>query len=190
MKTFIRPALLALLVLVFSGAAFADDIHVIFDPGGLGSINFITDPGVTLDASWESCTSTGIPHPLQSHTACLAFFNETGGSITDLNFTFTVNAALAGQTMMCDNLPGDPHLSSNTCGSVDGALTLGEVVSVDFSGGTPIPDNMGFFVAEDGVALGSVPDFMTTAYVAEPTSLTLLASGMGLLGLCLVLAKR
>ena len=190
MKNFIRPALLALLVLVFSGVAFADDIHVIFDPGGPGTINFITDTGVTLDASWESCSATGIPSSLSSHTACLAFFNETGGSLTDINFTFTVNAALVGQTIMCDNLPGDPHLSSNDCDSVTGPLTLDEVVSVDFSGGVPIPNNVGFFVAEDGVALGSVPDFMTTAYVPEPTSLTLLASGMGLLGLCLVLAKR
>jgi hypothetical protein len=191
MKNFIRLALLALLVLAFSGAAFADDIHVIFDPGGPGTINFITDTGVGVDASWELCTATGIPMALQGHAACLAFFNETGGAITDLNFTFTVNTALAGQTIMCDNLPGDPHLSSNTCGSVDGTLFAGEVVSVDFSGGVPIPNNVGFFVAEDGVPFSAgVPDFTATAFVPEPTSLTLLASGMGLLGLALVLTKR
>jgi hypothetical protein len=191
MKNFIRPALLlALLVLVFSGAAFADDIHVIFDPGGPGTINFISDPGVPTVASWESCTATGIPLSLSANTACLAFFNETGGAITSLNFSFVVNAALVGQTIMCDNLPGDPHLSLNTCDPSGPAFTLGELVNVSFFGGVAIPDNTGFFLAENGVPLLDVPDFTATAFVPEPTSLTLLASGMGLLGLCMVLVKR
>jgi PEP-CTERM motif-containing protein len=187
---FLRPALIvALLCVATAGAAFADDIHVIFDPGGPGTINFIQDPGVPYVASWEDCGSNGIPNSLHGNDACLAFFNETGGPITDINFTFTVNAALAGQTIGCDNLPGDPHLSSNTCSSVTGELQLGQVVSVDFFGGVAIPDNVGFFLAEDGVSLAAgVPDF--TAEVPEPSSLTLMAAGIGLLGLGLVLTKR
>ncbi len=186
---FLRPALIvALLSVVSAGAALADDIHVIFDPGGPGTTNFIQNPGETYNVAWESCTSNGIPQGFAGDTACIAFTNETGAPISYLNFTFTVNQALVGQTIMCDNLPGDPHLSANDCNPNSDPFVLGQVVSVNFFGGSPIADNSAFFIAENGVALADVPDFGVTA--PEPTSLSLLAAGMGLIGLCMVFAKR
>ena len=189
MKTFIRPALLLVLcTLVFSGAALADDIHVIFDPqpATIGDFNLITTPGVDYEVSWVSCSSAGIPAGFSTDDACLAFLNETGGNINALNFSFVVNQALVGQTLDCSNLSGDPHLTSNSCGSVGGAFTLGETVSASFFGGDPIPNLEAFFI--DGVSLANAPT--VGIEVPEPTSLTLLASGMGLLGLCLAFAKR
>jgi hypothetical protein len=118
----------------------------------------------------------------------LAFLNETGGSINALNFSFVVNEAMVGQTLGCANLPGDSHLTSNNCGSVTGPFTLGETVSASFFGGDPIPDLSAFFIGETGVALADAPTLGIE--VPEPASLTLLASGMGLLGLCLAFAKR
>jgi len=174
MKTFIRPALLLVLcTLVFSGAALADDIHVIFDPqpATIGDFNLITTPGVDYEVSWVSCSSAGIP-----------------AGFSALNFSFVVNQALVGQTLDCSNLSGDPHLTSNSCGSVGGAFTLGETVSASFFGGDPIPNLEAFFIGEDGVSLANAPT--VGIEVPEPTSLTLLASGMGLLGLCLAFAKR
>jgi hypothetical protein len=191
MKTFIRPALmLALLALVFSGAAFADDIHVIFDPqpATIGDFNLIQSNGVDYSVNWVPCNSAGIPAGFAGDDACLAFLNETGAAINSLNFTFTVNQALVGQTIACDNLPGDTHLDSNSCSSVTGQLYLGEVVNVDFFGGDPIPNYYAFFIGENGVDVADAPT--VGVEVPEPTSLTLLASGMGLLGLALVLGKR
>jgi len=191
MKNFIRLALLALLVLAFSGAAFADDIHVIFDPqpATIGNLNLIQSTGVEYTVNWANCTdavfaTTGF----SGDNACLAFLNQTGAAINSLNFTFTVNAALVGQTIACDNAPDDTHLDANDCASTPGPFTLGQVVAVNFFGGDPIPNGFAFYIAENGVALADAPT--VGIEIPEPSSLTLMASGMGLLGLCLVLAKR
>jgi hypothetical protein len=191
---FIRPFLIvAILSCVVAGAALADDIHVVFDPQipQAGPFGIIQENGVNYTSSWESCGTIGIPSAFAADDACLAFINETGGDINALNFSFTVNSALVGQTIACDNLPGDPHLSSNTCGSVPTGpegFTLGQVVSVTFFAGDPIPNDFAFFIGETGVALEDAP--VVGIEVPEPTSMTLLASGMGLLALGMVFAKR
>jgi hypothetical protein len=191
---FLRPALIvALLCVATAGAAFADDIHVVFDPQipQAGPFGIIQQNGVNYTSQWESCNTTGIPQAFLGQQACLAFINETGAAINALNFSFVVNQALVGQTIGCDNLPGDTHLSSNTCDSVptgpDG-FTLGQLVSVTFFAGDPIPNNFAFFIGETGVDLADAPT--VGIEVPEPSSLTLMAAGMGLLGLGLVLTKR
>jgi len=194
MKKFIRAALLlALVALVSSGAAFADDIKVIFDPPPdlpppAGIINYITQNGVTYNVNWESCGATGVPPSFSMDDACLVFLNQTGAALSAINLSFTVNQYLANQnqTLGCESL--DDTLPSNSCGSVSGVLTLGELVNVSFFGGTPIMNNGAFYIGETGVPLIDAPTIGIE--VSEPTSLTLLASGMGLLGLCVLLTKR
>jgi hypothetical protein len=191
MKKFIRPALLALLVLVFSGVALADDIHVIIDPqpATVGDFNLIQSTGVDYTVNWTSCSDPVFANTsFAGDAACLAFINQTGSAISALNFGFTVNAALVGQTIACDNSVGDTHLDSNNCASTPGPFTLGQVVDVNFFGGDPIPDSYAFYIAENGVVLADAPT--VGVEVTEPASLALLASGMGLLGLALVLGKR
>jgi hypothetical protein len=191
---FLRPALIvALLCVATAGAAFADDIHVVFDPQipEAGPFGIIEQNGVNYTSQWESCSTTGIPQAFAGQQACLAFINETGADINALNFSFVVNQALVGQTIGCDNLPGDTHLSSNTCDSVPtgpNGFTLGQLVSVTFFAGDPIPNNFAFFIGETGVDLADAPT--VGIEVPEPSPLTLLAAGMGLLGLGLVLTKR
>jgi hypothetical protein len=189
MKYF-RLVLIAGLVLIFSGAAFADDIHVFLDPqpATIGDFNLIQSNGVDYTVSWTSCTDPVFANTgFVGDAACLAFINQTGAAITDLKFGFTVNAALVGQTIACDNAPGDTHLDGNNCAATPGPFTLGQVVNVDFFGGDPIPNNYAFYIAENGVALADAPT--VGVEVPEPTPLTLLISGMGLLGLALVFAK-
>jgi hypothetical protein len=191
---FLRPALIVgLLCVAAAGAAFADDIHVVFDPQipQSGAFGIIQQSGVNYTTNWEDCGTLGIPPAFSQQQACLGFINQTGGNISALNFSFTVNQALVGQTIGCDNLEGDTHLTSNTCDSVptgpDG-FTLGQVVSVTFFSGDPIPNNFAFFIGETGVDLAHAPT--VGIEVPEPSSLTLMAAGMGLLGLGLVLTKR
>jgi hypothetical protein len=188
---YIRLILIAAALCIFSGAAYADDIHVILDPQAptSGDLNLIQSIGVNYTVNWTSCSDAVFANTgFAGDNACLAFLNQTGAAIADLNFGFTVNAALVGQTIACDNAPGDTHLDSNDCSATPGPFVLGQIVNVAFFGGDPIPNNYAFYIAENGVALADAPT--VGVEVPEPASLTLLASGMGLLGLALVLVKR
>jgi hypothetical protein len=199
---FIRVLLVAVICCSAAGSAFANNIHVVFDPETPiqnGTFGLIQDPTAVYDVAWQKCTDPGIPGIFGPPTpsapgnlnddACIALDNDTNPavSINSLTLSFTVTSALVGDTISCDPLDG--FLSSNNCGSVstDG-FTLGQVVTVQFFSGMPVPPNMNFFFGETGVALADMPDINITA--PEPSSLTLLAAGMGLIGLCMVFAKR
>lgn len=186
----LRPALIVAILCVFAaGAALADDIHVVFDPVPIpaGTFGIVTDPTAIYTVNWESCGSTGIPQQeFGQDDACIALVNETGVALDHLNFSFTVDAALVGQTIGCDSLDND--LTSNDCANTPGPFTLGQLVSVNFFSGDPIPNNSAFFFGETGVDLADAPPVGITA--PEPASLTLLAAGMGLVGLGLLFVKR
>jgi hypothetical protein len=186
----VRAALIAAILCCFAaGAAFADDIHVVFDPETpipVGNFGVVTDPTAIYSFSFGSCTATGIPTAFADDDGCIALVNETGVALSHLNLSFVVNAALVGQTIGCDSL--DDNLTSNDCASVPGPFTLGQIVSVNFFSGDPVPNNSLFVFGETGVNYMDAPTFSVTA--REPTSLTLLAAGMGLIGLCMVFVKR
>jgi hypothetical protein len=187
---FLRPALIvALLSIVSAGAALADDIHVIFDPQTpipVGNFGVVTDPTAIYSFSFGSCAATGIPPAFAGDDGCIALVNESGVSLKSLNLSFIVNAALVGQTIGCDSL--DENLTSNDCANIPGPFTLDQIVSVNFFAGDPVLNNSLFVFGETGVAYQDAPIFSVTA--PEPTPLTLLAAGMGLIGLCMVFAKR
>jgi PEP-CTERM motif len=176
-----------------AGATFANNIHVVFDPipAQQGDFNLIQQEGTSYQVNWVPCSTPGVPDfpgdDLTGEAACLLFSNVTGGNIDSLNISFTVTAALATDTLSCDS-NGQPFLTANNCGAVPSPLMVGEVVDVTFLSGSPVPNEFNFFLAEDGVPLSALPSLNVTA--PEPASLMLLASGMGLLGLCVAFAKR
>jgi hypothetical protein len=184
----IRAALIVAVISCFgAGAAFADDINVVFDPVPIvGSFGIISDPTAVYTVSWVSCSSNGIPSDFAGDTACIALVNETNTSLMNLILSFTVNSALVGQTISCSSLDG--YLSSNTCPSVPGPFTLGQIVTVEFFAGSPIQNLSTFFFGETGVDLADAP--VLTVYTPEPASFTLLAAGLGLIGFCTLFVKR
>ena len=199
---FLRPALIvALLCIATAGAAFADDIHVIFDPTMVDPINAnfnaVTDVTMPLSFTWGSCANDPfIPanSPLKTETACANFANLTGMPITQLTFTFLADPSIPGaNTVSCDSI--DPNLSQATC-PVNQTFGLGDAVATTFFGGTPIPPSgpgnllSAFFIGEDGVSLDDINKLSWTVAAPEPSTLNLLAAGVGLLGLGLMLAKR
>ena len=181
----LRVVLLLAACLMFVRSASANDIHLIFDPttpATLGELYLIQSPGTDYTVKWMKCSEPVFgPTGLTGESACLGFFNETGGPITSLDFSFTVNSYLVGQSITCTNTVNDPHLTNNNCGAFS-PLNLGEHVTVNFSGGTPVPNYMGFFIAEDGVPLAELPP-VDVATVAEPLTLPLLSIGLALMGL-------
>jgi hypothetical protein len=131
---------------------------------------------------------------LKSETACANFANLTGLPITQLTFTFIADTSIPGaNTVSCNSI--DANLAQATC-PVDQTFGTGDAVATTFFGGTPIPPSgpgnalSVFFLGEDGVALSDINNLTWTVSAPEPSSLSLLAAGVGLLGLGLMLAKR
>src|SRR5271156_4542737 len=94
---YFRPALLAALVLVFSGAAFGDGIQVTFDPMPtipLGNFGVVSDATAIYSFSFVSCSSTGIPSEFAGDDGCIALANEAGVALPSLTLSFVVNPAL------------------------------------------------------------------------------------------------
>jgi hypothetical protein len=192
---FIRPALIVALICFFAaGASFANGVHVVFDPttpAQIGNSYVITDPTAVYGVTWGQCTTQAnpiLPASILGDDACLAFDNNTGGSLHSFTLSFLVTAGegLAGLPLTCSSL--DSFLTSATCSQAP--LSVGELVTVQFTdaSGSPIPPNSNFFLAETGAPalVGTSADVTAP----EPSSLTLLAAGMGLIGLCMVFAKR
>jgi len=159
--------------------------------------NLLQQPGVAYDVTWTGCGLAQLINysAFQNSTACIYFVNLTGAPITTLDFSF--------------NDTGIPGPFS--CISADSYLTncsesqSGSEVTMDYSGGTSIPFTSPIptiFI----FGLGNLPsdcgascpppitpglanqDFsaVTGANVPtyDPSTLVLLASGIGLLGLC------
>jgi len=179
----LRLIVLPVILLALAAPAWADDINMILDPGTppqVGSFYLIQSVGTLYDVAWGSCTQPGVPSSMSGDAGCMLFINQTGQPITDLLLSFTVNSVLAGQTVTCTNL--DSYLTSNTC-AANGTLTLGQMVNADFFGGTPIPDESAFFIGENGVPYQNLPPLTLDVPAHDPSTLLLLAVGIGMLAL-------
>jgi len=181
MRTFRLLAVLVTLVALAS-PAWAGSINIIFDPPPtlpVGTLDIIgPNMGSTFSVEFGSCTTNpAIPEALQGYAGCLAFLNETGAPITNINLAFTIpsGSPLIGQTLNCTSL--DTFLSSNTC-SAAGILAEGQMVSVDFNGGDAIPNYGAFFFAEDSLSL---PPLNVSVPAYDPNTLVQLAAGIALM---------
>ena len=181
----IRFLILPMLLLAMAAPAWADDINIIFDPmpAELGTFYLIQSPGTVYDVSWGSCTQSGVPSALQGDQGCMLFINQLpdNATITQLNLTFTPNAALAGQTIMCTNL--DAYLNGNDCADAGELMNNGIPVTVSFYG-LGVPNEMAFFIAENGVAYQNLPPVEIEVPTHDPGTLVLLLAGIALLGMC------
>jgi hypothetical protein len=200
---FLRPALLvALLSVTSAGVTFADDIHVIFDPPPTfqdpnNTFNPVTPGGGAVSFVWGSCANDPFaPDAIANDQACANFANVSlTNAITQLTFTFVAadpDIIPGANTVACDSI--DPALSDPSCPG--GTFNPGDLVTITFSGGTAIPPSGSktqlsvFFLAENGVSADDINKLNWTVAAPEPSQLTLLAAGMGLIGLCMVFAKR
>jgi hypothetical protein len=198
---FLRPALIvALLSVVSVGAAFADDIHVIFDPTQAtpeqilsGNFGIISSATAVYSVNWESCTVPGPagifgPSFDDSNSACIALINQSGQNLNSLTLSLPVTSIIAGESggVVCTNL--DAFLTSNTC-DANTQFVLGNIVTFQLFGGNSIPENDAFYIAVMGLPFADGPPPLSVT-APEPTSLTLLAAGMGLLGLGMAFMKR
>lgn len=206
MKYF-RPVLIvALLCFVSVGSAFAT--RVVFDPPpptgiqlSASDVNDIFTLQPPSSFTWGSCGTTDIsvlaPGLLTSNNggaedACAEFANFTGAPITSITFSYAAGSGVPGADttpQACQTLIGDPHLTSPSCAETDNTFTY------TFTGGQSIPASGNglisvFFIGEDGIPLTDIGGVTWSASMPEPSSLTLLAAGMGLIGLCMVFVKR
>jgi hypothetical protein len=181
-KTFRLLSILTLM-LVVAAPAYASGINIIFDPPPappqVGNLYILTGPG-PFAVSFGSCdpsVNPAIPVALQGFAGCMAFLNETGMPVGDVNLSFVVpnDSPLIGQTLGCTSL--DAFLSSNTCDQI-GALSAGQTVNFDFLGGMGVPNFSAFFIAEDGALLPPL-DIAVPAY--DPNTLVLLGTGIALM---------
>ena len=200
---FLRLSAVILVTVFAAGTAFANDPTVIFDPGGgdptatyqlifndtLNMVSWGTcDPTVNL-ALMNTSLASYINNPTNNGgnpIACMALQNWTGAPIGSLTLTIVTDLS---------------SLTSINCLSIDNALTNsscslssdGSTMYVNFSaGGMQVPagnppsNPEAFFIGEIGVNASDITSTTVWAPDYDPSSLVLLASGIGLLGLCAV----
>ena len=203
----LRPALIAAILCCFAaGAAFANSVRVVFDPpsapipiSDLGGLGAILDPTAVYSVPTESCNSLGPQqafNPAADDTGdtCIALLNLTNTSLSQFDVSFVLTQAIVTNddptSVACLTTPTDTQLLSFSC-DPNGTLNVGDTVSAQFFAANStqdVPPNTAIFVEIQGIALADLSNVNVTA--PEPTSLTLLAAGMGLIGLCMAFSKR
>jgi len=184
---FVPVVLLALASPAWAGSAGT----IIFDPPiplPSGVFGVISIPGATYNASWGSCTQSGVPSDLQaeleslagtssvpSDSGCILLINETGAPIS----YETLSITLPGVTSLtCLSI--DSFLTSNNCPST---VSGTETVTLNFTGGTPVPELSGFIIAELGLDPSGLPPAGIMVPTYDPSTLMLLATGMAFLAM-------
>jgi hypothetical protein len=179
------------LLLVMGSPAWAGKINVMLDPvSGGGNYPYYLLPGNGASLiSWQSCTGPPPTGPLPTagpgseflgDAACLAFTNYSGGNILSLNLTIDIPAGspLIGDTIQCSN--EDSFLTYN-CGTITigpGPLTL------TFAGGSPVEPGDTIFIGETTSDGNTLPNPMVSMPSYDPSTLVLLAAGIGMLAMC------
>jgi len=193
LRQVLKAVILTAVLLTFTSSAWAGGLGVIFDPvlvpDSFTGYYDITQVGVPYTgAVWSSCAFAqsryvGQPtDPFADATGCMYFVNDTGVPITDLNISFDYTG-LTTQSFGC-TFP-DNTLSGNPCPT---SISTG-TIPLEFDGGNPIPPSTPlnlelFIVGLTGADPSAfVPDSLQVP-THDPSTLLLLASGIGLLGLC------
>lgn len=177
--------LVALLVLLLGSTVRADDLTVVLDPDPVLTSYVYT--GSPISVSWQSCgtasggsttTSTGFPSAYSGDDGCFAVTNESGNTLNFVSLTITASSSVMSQSVTCDNL--DTFLTEDNCASV--TLNPDGTVTLDFEGGSGIPNFTTFFVGEIGVT-DPTDNLPTTFSVPthDPSTLMLLLAGMSML---------
>ncbi len=191
MKLSFRLAPIALLFgsAVFSRASPLDFKANILDPPAPVSPTF---PTFIISASpfsvvFSSCVAGELPNGL-SPDGCFAGVNRTGSSWTSLQIVFPNDVVLNSQPVDCSLAPSDNIFLSPTCTVDEQQYTL------TFANGV-LGNNDFFFITETGVPAELFPDgvatvLSTTATTPEPSSLLLLATGLGAAALFVMRLER
>jgi len=187
LKQVSRTLIVFAVLLALASPAWANSVNVILDDptpvGGGGSPYQLLTTG-PYSVAWQSCGNPPVPiyEPASTYTDCLALLNNlnTGGPITTFELMITVPTALNGDTLSCLN----PDGTTNNCGTI-GPLVAGNTVTLTFSG-LDIPINTEFFVGLSGpdVTTSDVPNPTVSLPTNDPSTLVLLAVGMGMLAMC------
>lgn len=182
LKQVSRMVVVSAVLLALASPAWAGNINVIFDPfpPGGGSNLYLLPSNGPWNVNWQSCSFPPVPSysPAFGADACLAFANDTGGTINDFSITFVVPSALNGDTVSCSS--PDNALAVNNCGSI-GTLSTGQTLTLEFSGMPGIPLNYDFYIGETGANLSDLPPTMVQIPTHDPNTLVLLMAGMSML---------
>jgi len=193
----LRLTFVCAVVLLSASVALADDPQGVLDPLQATDIlgfNLIEQSGVDYNVAWTGCGLAQLINynAFKNSTACIYFVNLTGAPIYTLDFSFN-DTGISGP-FSC--ISADSYLSAPCT-----AAQTGNVVTMDYSGGTPIPYTapiptvfiFGLAGATDSSGAPLSPQEANMDFSAgtganvptyDPGTLMLLASGIGLLGVC------
>jgi hypothetical protein len=161
--------------------------------------DYITD-GSPFQVSFGACPTMN--PDLSAYSACFYGINDTGGTITSLDLTFNNTTGPVGLNYLNGQ---DPDCApSNFFDNVNSPCYLNGAANdptstyiLDFSGGTGIPPSgldSSFYIAVQGANpqafQGGMGTVTYTGETPEPSSIVLLATGIGMLGMFFVSRRR
>jgi hypothetical protein len=171
------------LIFGLSGLAKADaDFHMtVLDPPT--ALDYTLVDGSPFDVTFSSCPANIVAD------GCFTGYNDTTDlTFTSLDIAFSDTGGLGGQNATCDTSSSQSLFADSTCTSPTPA---NDMYNLLFFGGSGIAPGQLFFIAETGVAPEDFPSGTATVGVTpEPSSIVLLATGIGMLGLFFVNRRR
>lgn len=172
----LRYALMTVLILGVSSAAHAFSWNL-QDPQSTDSPFFVLQPGQTaFSFSFITCS---IPLNGVVYTGCAVGFNDTGKTLTTIDFNFANANGLNGDPAECTS----DAFSDITCGAPSNNVYSLSFIDACGSKTCGIPDDNFFVILENGLPGGNFPDVAGVANpTPEPASIWMALSGLGSLG--------